>query len=144
DLEDLIIGFLASEGAIRFYHEIGSLSVDASKGFAYVETSVDRSMPADDYMKRTIGSCCGKSRHFYFQNDQKTAQTARSQRQIGVQACYARMQDLQRFSEAFQQTGGVHNAALCSPDQVMAVRTDIGRHNGLDKLYGYAMRYHLS
>src|SRR5699024_12303025 len=36
----------------------------------------------------------------------------------------------------FQRTGGVHNAALCTPDDMLTVRTDIGRHNVLDKIYG--------
>src|SRR5699024_11688659 len=37
DLEDLLVGFLASEGMILFNDDITSLSIDEKNGFAYVE-----------------------------------------------------------------------------------------------------------
>ncbi|TQS74091.1 formate dehydrogenase accessory sulfurtransferase FdhD [Ornithinibacillus gellani] len=135
-MEELLIGFLASEGIIRFYDEIRSLHVDEQKGFAYIE--LDRSIDDlnIDHSKRVIGSCCGKSRQFYFKSDVKTAKTITSKLHISVSQCYALMHKLESQSEHFQQTGGVHNAALCTVDEVLQVRTDIGRHNALDKIYG--------
>ena len=37
----------------------------------------------------------------------------------------------------FKETGGVHNAALCSKDEVMVFFEDIGRHNAVDKIFGH-------
>jgi FdhD protein len=53
------------------------------------------------------------------------------------------MRLLQESSADFKQTGGVHNAALCCADELIAVRTDIGRHNTLDKLYGFWLKHPL-
>lgn len=140
DLEDLTVGFLASEGVIRSPEQINSLTVDQSKGFVYVETNVKQPVSQDFYMKRLIGSCCGKSRHFYFQNDARTAKTVVSQWGVSVRQCLDLMDELQRQSFYFQETGGVHNAALCSDNGIVAIRTDIGRHNALDKVYGACLK----
>lgn len=142
-LEEMVTGFLASEGVIRFVREITSLTVDDSQGVAHVETNKAQPVSQEFYMKRVIGSCCGKSRHFYFQNDAKTAKTIMSELNISAEQCLERMNDLQQHSHAFKKTGGVHNAALCTKDHLMAVRTDIGRHNALDKLYGYSLQNHM-
>ncbi|SFA85310.1 FdhD protein [Lentibacillus halodurans] len=140
DLEELVIGFLASEGIIRFYDEISSMSVDEKRGFAYIEITKDIGSLQYDHSKRFIGSCCGKSRQFYFKSDVKTAKTIYSRLSISVDQCYALMRKMQAASEQFIRTGGVHNAALASPDEMLAIRNDIGRHNALDKIYGHILQ----
>ncbi|MEB3102659.1 formate dehydrogenase accessory sulfurtransferase FdhD [Ferviditalea candida] len=139
-LEDLVIGFLASEGIIRFVEEVDSLSVDVSKGFAYVELKNKQPAHMDTVSKRFIGSCCGKSRQFYFYNDMKTAKTVTSRLQISPEQIFALMDALQSDSTEFQSTGGLHNAALCTPDGIVHFASDIGRHNALDKIYGHMLK----
>jgi FdhD protein len=139
DLEDLVIGFLASEGLIRFKSDIKNLTIDESRGFAYIDLYAKHSIHQQYFSKRFIGSCCGKSRQFYFHNDVKTAKTAVTNIKISVDQCFQLMKNLQNGSVIFQQTGGVHNAALCSETEIIAARSDIGRHNALDKLYGHCL-----
>lgn len=139
-LEELTIGFLASEGFIRQHEEIESISIDESKGIAYVDLLVPVTTSHEFHSKRFIGSCCGKSRQFYFHNDARTAKTSTSKVTISPEQCLSIMKQLQDSSVIFQGTGGVHNAALFSGNEMVISMTDIGRHNALDKIFGYCIK----
>ncbi|QQZ09790.1 formate dehydrogenase accessory sulfurtransferase FdhD [Heyndrickxia vini] len=139
-LQELVIGFLASEGLIRRHSEIASISIDDSHGFAYVDLVNKKVINKDLYSKRFIGSCCGKSRQFYFHNDVRTAKTITNTTTITIEQSFHLMNLLQHQSADFRLTGGVHNGALCTTNEMIINRTDIGRHNALDKLYGYCLK----
>lgn len=139
NLDELVLGFLASEGVIRFRKEIKDMTLDRDQGFAYVELYKDDFINQQSFSKRFIGSCCGKSRQFYFQNDVRTAKTSMVTTTVTAEQCLNLMKRMQADSFVFQNTGGVHNAALCSTDELLVSRSDIGRHNALDKLYGYSL-----
>ncbi|RXT06441.1 formate dehydrogenase accessory sulfurtransferase FdhD [Ammoniphilus sp. CFH 90114] len=143
-IEELVVGFLASEGLIRVTDEILSMSIDRNRGFAYVELKNKKTINKDFYSKRFIGSCCGKSRQFYLHNDARTAKTVMSKTNISVEQCFSLMKQMQERSLDFQRTGGVHNAALCTPNELLIERSDIGRHNALDKIYGYCLQERIS
>lgn len=139
DLNELVVGFLASEGVIRVIQDIKSIQIDDGKGFAYVDLVKKQCIKKEFHSKRFIGSCCGKGRQFYFHNDVRTAKTILTKLTITPEQCNQLMKQLQESSVYFQQTGGVHNAALCTKDGIVTSRTDIGRHNALDKLFGYCL-----
>lgn len=63
---------------------------------------------------------------------------------ITTDDCFRLMSDMQDAAETFKQTGGVHNAALCDANGVLLSRMDIGRHNALDKIYGYCLKNKIS
>lgn len=135
-LRQMVIGFLAAEGAILFYDEIKSIQIDEAQGFAHVELHKQLVKQAQTHSKRFIGSCCGKSRQFYFQTDIQTAKTVRTKLIIESEQCLQLMYNMQNSSDAFKKTGGIHNAALATVNELITVKTDIGRHNTLDKIYG--------
>ncbi|EXX85025.1 sugar ABC transporter substrate-binding protein [Paenibacillus darwinianus] len=146
DLDDLIYGFLASEGVIVWPDDVARLDWDEGRGIADVALKRKITLAEADFGKRVIGSCCGKSRQFYLRADAKTAKTSLSKLRMTAAECLEAMAELQRASDIFDRTGGVHNAALYDPQQrrTLAVRADIGRHNALDKLYGHGLRHGLT
>lgn len=140
NLEELVLGFLASEGVIFKKSDFKQISIDDSKGFAHVELNKKINLNDNKFTQRMISSCCGKSRSFYFNNDALTAKVSNSKIKIKPNQILSMMDQLQTESKIFQQTGGLHNAAISDGDIFYEHRADIGRHNALDKLYGYCIQ----
>ncbi len=145
-IEELVIGFLASEGVISRYEDIKELQVIETTGKAFVTTHQVNKLNEMFHSKRYVTSCCGKSRQsFYFYNDARTVKPIqKTAARISVEDCFRLMQMMQTSSTIFQDTGGVHNAALCDSNGIIVARTDIGRHNALDKIYGYCLKHAIS
>lgn len=138
-LEELVLGFLASEGVIKSRDDIVSMNMDDRGGFCHVRIAQEISTDHFQYSKRILGSCCGKSRQFYFQNDVETTKVSMSSTSLTPSQCITLMTDMQETSTIFKETGGIHNASIASPDETVVHRGDIGRHNALDKLYGFCI-----
>lgn len=64
--------------------------------------------------------------------------------QVAAEDCFRLMKEMQQSADTFHHTGGVHNAALCDVNGIILSRMDIGRHNALDKIYGYCLRNDIS
>ncbi|WP_412762634.1 formate dehydrogenase accessory sulfurtransferase FdhD [Priestia megaterium] len=145
-IEDMVIGYLASEGVIRAYTDIKNIWVQEKEG--YVHVTIDKLNPYFQNLqnKRYITSCCGASRQgFVFINDALTAKKMNGiSVELSIKDCFQLMNKLQQSAATFQETGGVHNAAICDKNDFMLSRMDIGRHNALDKLYGYCLKHHIS
>lgn len=142
NVEELVIGFLASEGIIRNCSAMKQLTIDESKGFAYVELT--KSISLDKRTERWIGSCCGKSREFYLKQDVQIAKTIYSNIKLSIHHVYDLMKAFDKEADIFGRTGGVHQAALATKSELIASFIDIGRHNALDKLYGYVLKNRIS
>ncbi len=74
----------------------------------------------------------------------KTAKTIVGGIAVKADDCIRLMEALHEQSTDFAATGGLHNAALATPDEMVVIRSDIGRHNALDKLYGYCLRHQVA
>jgi len=145
-LEDLAVGFLASEGIVSRYEDIQNIWVQEKEGFVHIKTR--ELEPNFQYLssKRYIASCCGKSRQgFVFFNDVRTAKQIQTTNvTLSFEDCFRLMNQMQDEATIFSQTGGVHNAALCDRNQTLLSRMDIGRHNALDKIYGFCIKHQIS
>ncbi|WP_210365218.1 formate dehydrogenase accessory sulfurtransferase FdhD [Bacillus sp. REN3] len=145
-IEDMVIGYLASEGIIKKYSDIKEIWVQEREGFVHVKTSRVNNLYQNLQGKRYLTSCCGASRSgFVFATDAMTAKKMTDVKsEIEVEDCFRLMEEMQDSAELFQNTGGVHNASLCSLFGPIVSRMDIGRHNALDKIYGYCLRKKIS
>src|SRR5690242_14030993 len=91
-IRELVFGVLASEGFILRPEEVIRYDYDEGKGFVHIKTS--RPVNTKAANQRFIGSCCGKSRQFYFKNDVSTSRTVMSSHSITVDQCFNYMETL--------------------------------------------------
>lgn len=60
---------------------------------------------------------------------------------ISPQTLYSLPKTLRRGQKLFAKTGGLHAAGLFTSDgELVCVREDVGRHNAVDKVVGWALR----
>ncbi|WP_409288452.1 formate dehydrogenase accessory sulfurtransferase FdhD [Peribacillus sp. SCS-37] len=145
-IEDMVIGYLTSEGLIKGFKDVEDIWVQEKEGYVHIKVSKLNPFYNDLSGKRYITSCCGMSRQgFVFANDALTSKRMQnSQVTLSPDDCFRLMKEMQEEAFLFQNTGGVHNAALGTIDGLLLNRKDIGRHNALDKIYGHCLRNEIS
>lgn len=132
-LEELICGWLWSNGLISAASEILKQLIDVDRAIVWAEIKGD----VPDATTRTIGSGCG--------GGQLIADLSQELPKVGddLRLSMARLLELQtgflRDARLYKETGGVHGAAVANRDKVLFIAEDIGRHNAVDKVIGWSL-----
>jgi FdhD protein len=146
---ELAAGFLFGEGVLSSREQVRAISycldaeLDAEQQYNVVNVSLsDEHLPELPSLDRhfyTTSACgvCGKA--------SLEALRLRGHSQISpgppvAPAVLASLPDKLRGAQGiFRSTGGLHAAALFDADgNLIALREDVGRHNAMDKLIGWA------
>ncbi|MEN6621401.1 MAG: formate dehydrogenase accessory sulfurtransferase FdhD [Smithella sp.] len=136
--KELVTGMLCSEGIINKPEQLAKISLDKQEGLVWVETSESKTLGETMFLKRYLTSCCGKGRtSFYFANDARLTQHIGSDLRITAQEVSFYINLLEKQSELFRLTGGVHGGAVAAKGNLEFHTFDIGRLNVLDKIYGH-------
>jgi FdhD protein len=130
-IEDFVIGYLFTEGMIRSVDEVESLQIE-KETIRVLTTGKIRIKGG----KKTILSGCGGDASFI---DKKNLPQIESDLVISPDWIHQTIRTV-LDSELHRSTGGIHVVGLVSPDTVLSVAEDIGRHNALDRVIGYALR----
>ena len=139
---ELAVGFLRTEGLIDGSEVVSSEHGDPATLNQPDDTIVVRlSRPFDDsaiaerhFVATASCGICGKA-----SIDEIAVRTnPLPEGPIVARSVILALPDLLRAAQrAFDETGGLHAAALFSPSgELLAIREDVGRHNALDKLVG--------
>jgi len=137
-LKELAVGFLCSEGILSHENDLKAIKINMNEGFIWADTA--NPVPAtENFLKRYITTCCGKGRaSFYFVNDARGMKPLEpGGLHISIENIIALSAMLEERAQLFRKTGGAHGAALCVPEDVLALYEDIGRHNAVDKILGH-------
>ncbi|WP_434063738.1 formate dehydrogenase accessory sulfurtransferase FdhD [Phycicoccus sonneratiae] len=149
---DLALGHLLTEGMVGSAHDVATMmhctdvGPDGSPTFNVVEAALSPGVallrPARERTESMTSACgvCGAA-------SLDAVRTA-SRFDVGADpvtldaTVLAGLPDaLRERQPVFERTGGVHAAALATPDgTLLAVREDVGRHNAVDKVVGALSR----
>jgi len=132
--EELALGFLLSEGISPVR---AALPDDLARNTVDVEAeSFDFERLSRNFYTSSSCGVCGKGAL-----EAVAVEAARVESDLVVPAEVVAELPL-RLREAqptFAATGGLHATGLCSPEgELLAVREDVGRHNAMDKVIGWA------
>jgi FdhD protein len=147
---DLALGFLFTEGIITAADDVRTAILcagdnDEENTFNVVDVTLAGHVPPPDLGAErnfyTTSSCgvCGKASIDAIRVRSRFpldgSWTVRPEVLAGLPD---RLRDAQR---SFARTGGLHAAGLFTTDgELVAAREDVGRHNAVDKLVGWALR----
>lgn len=131
-LNFLIMGFLRSEGLIETLDDIALMRVCDEEQVADVRLNRPREITG----KRILTSGCGGGVTFDEGTDVKAVNSDFTVTPPQVLAC---MRALQASFGGRAELGGTHVSALADGEKLLSVARDVGRHNTLDKIWGYCL-----
>lgn len=147
--DELAAGFLFTEGIVRRRADLasigpcGPLTSNGLSNVVRVELGKDVAVDLERLERHfyTSSSCgvCGKTSldAVSVQGHYEPREAAMS---IAADTLGGLPESLRRQQAVFEETGGLHASGLFdSSGAILAVREDVGRHNALDKLIGWAL-----
>lgn len=141
--DELAVGYLFNEGIIidpaSSIQSIEHIRTDSNKIEVVLKENILPNLKGADRRSFVSSSCgvCGKTEIDYIESPFNAAgkpMTISKDILLGLQ------DTLREKQSVFEETGGIHAAALFTPDgNLILVREDVGRHNALDKVIGNAL-----
>ena len=133
--EELALGFLLGEGLIGEAREAGP-TADLAVNAVEVEGPLDHEPAHRRFFTSSSCGVCGKGA---LEEVAVHAERLPDGPAVG-RALLASLPDRLR-QPAFARTGGLHATGLFTPEgELVCSREDVGRHNAMDKVIGWALR----
>jgi len=149
---ELAAGFLFSEGVIAARQDVRRIRYcvdrDVGEDQRYNVVTVDlarASLPGLEVLERHFAttSACGVCGKASLDALQVRARPVTAVASVRADVLYGLPGAMRKAQGVFASTGGLHAAALFATDgELVALREDVGRHNAVDKLVGWALMEH--
>lgn len=138
--DDLVRGFLITEGLIGSLDDVTRVDSEDKQNHAYVFLSddvvFDHSRLSRNLFSASSCGICGKAS---IEAIQQNAPPIENDFTISSDVVLGLPDSLRAAQEVFLNTGGLHAAALVSVEgEILILREDVGRHNAIDKVIGWA------
>ncbi|WP_419785433.1 formate dehydrogenase accessory sulfurtransferase FdhD [Pseudodesulfovibrio sp.] len=132
----LAIGFLKSDAFLSGPEQITDLNVNENDERIIVHVETCHDPWKGRTMERSITSGCGKGTNFGRNVAAISKRVVTGTIRVTPEQILARAAELHERSTLYNATRGCHNSSLCTPDEMLLFREDIGRHNAIDMICG--------
>jgi FdhD protein len=137
-LEELAIGWLHGEGYITGLEQVRLRPCATDLGF-WAEIPAERlQLVAEERRRPVLASGCGAVATYLATPAQISEEASRGE-PPARDRLRALFKQLFHLGRRYQDTGGVHAAALTDDQEILFHAEDIGRHNAVDKVIGSAI-----
>lgn len=135
--EELALGYLLSEGIIAMMDDVRMVSA--------VKDGVDVRLVSPVKLDtagrvRVLTSGCGGGITFTHPKGLKQLKKITSVFTVTTAEVAGLVASFRTGSGLFEETGGVHSAAIADRGKILAFAEDIGRHNAVDKVFGICLK----
>jgi FdhD protein len=135
-VDELAVGFLRAEGFLTSPEDMAGLTVSPDGAEVRITTRAGRGMPPPEAGDRTLASSGARG---FGRGAVGMAPLPAAGAPLPPELILALMDRFLAQARLHEQTGGTHAAALAADGELLVVREDIGRHNAIDMLGGYAL-----
>lgn len=133
----LAVGFLKSDALISDPAQLLDVDIADEDGriTAHVRVGHDPFAGGRE-IQRSITSGCGKGTNFDRNVSTISRRRVTSELTVSPAQILALAGELKSRSTLYNSTRGCHNSSLCTPEEMLLFREDIGRHNAIDMIVG--------
>jgi FdhD protein len=155
DLE-LALGLMYAEGIVRSRADVRRIRISAEAGETATGVQVDPALlesnqvdvqlaaPPRRKPERSMvsSSACGVCGAVLIEDLRRDLAPLRGSMRVDPALLPGLVTRLRSGQGVFEQTGGLHAAALFSPTgELLCIREDVGRHNAVDKVVGHLLQH---
>ncbi len=146
-VRELVVGFALSEGLVenKGRKDLRQSWCAERIEIMWKQDEIEVHLPVEfPETPAILTSGCAKGITFISNVSEEQIPVVEDSVSVGIRAIIGQYQEFQKRSELFRATGGVHSAALCDGQEIIVFADDIGRHNAVDKIIGYAFLENIS
>lgn len=142
-LDELAAGFLRSEGIVKTANDIKSIVMDDRRNS--IDILMDESLFSARRHSEKKMIAAGGARIGSPDSRECGEKIDRGKKvKVAPRKVLELMETMLSMARLHEETRGTHSSALATADEIICIREDIGRHNTIDMLGGYALLHDLS
>ncbi|MCH2170916.1 formate dehydrogenase accessory sulfurtransferase FdhD [Myxococcota bacterium] len=147
--DELALGFLVTERVVSHVEQVMMLRHSNTASGPRSDGNVMRVLLAPevevdlDALRRNLyaSSSCGICGKATIENALSGVEPLNDRARFSAEYFYSLPSELEKAQRVFERTGGVHAAGIFDGEgRLLVVREDVGRHNAVDKVIGWALR----